>query len=501
MDTQSFFALDFQASLFPMKTNSLLIQHQSIALAQYIKRILSDDSADTDCSFLPQTRVHAAKAGNHLRRTVVLDPVASYFLYDLIFRNRAAFSRKYATKRRALGYQFTGNHPIAVHKAYRQFTDLVKVSRSRYKHSVSFDIASYFNSIYHHDVSHWFSSLPGITGADGNGFGRFTREINSGRSIDFLPQGIYPAKMIGSEFLRFVELSGQVKCSQSLRFMDDIYLFDNDLQVLRQDFLRIQGLLGLRALNVNPTKTVFDGHDESVKDAASAIQQEVAAIVEVAAAPSVILGSGDSIEFYDEDESVNDEPASLDNVQVEQLLSLLVNATAEEADVELILTILHEHSESITTHIPTLIAKFPNIIKQLYKLVGQIVATDVVTDQLIEVLDADDGLLEYQLFWIAVIAEDHLSDTKNFGKLILRLYEKSMGHKIASAKILEIPDQTFGLKDIRDEVLKSGTSDWLSWAAAIGTRSLKKAERNYALKYFAKGSHLNQLVAECVRNL
>jgi hypothetical protein len=84
---------------------------------------------------------------------------------------------------------------------------------------------------------------------------------------------------------------------------------------------------------------------------------------------------------------------------------------------------------------------------------------------------------------------------------VLLLYEKSLGHKIASAKILEIPDQAFGLKDIRDEVLKCGTSDWLSWGAAIGTRSLKRAERNYALKYFAKGSHLNYLVAQCVEHL
>jgi len=58
--------------------------------------------------------------------------------------------------------------------------------------------------------------------------------------------GIYPAKMIGNEFLRFVDTSGQVKSSRLLRFMDDIYLFDNDEQVLIQDFLRIQELLGLK---------------------------------------------------------------------------------------------------------------------------------------------------------------------------------------------------------------------------------------------------------------
>jgi hypothetical protein len=501
MDTRAFFLLDFQASLYPLKTNSLLIQHHSEALGQYIKRILSDDPADTDCNFLPQTRVHAAKPGHHLRRTVVLDPVASYFLYDLIFRNKLAFGRKYASKRLALGYQFIKEKPVPVHTAYRNFTDLVKKYRGRYKHSISFDIASYFNSIYHHDASHWFSSLPEVTGADAGGFGRFAREINSGRTIDFLPQGIYPAKMIGSEFLRFIELSGEVKSAQSVRFMDDIYLFDNDLEKLRQDFLRIQQLLGLRALNVNPTKTRFDGDEGSIKDAASAIEQEVASIIH-ASTPTAILGSGGSQEECDGGDSESSEAdESLDETQIEQLLAFLVMPTAEETDVELILTILHEHSESMTTHIPGLIARYPNIVKQLHKLVGMIVARDAVTDQLIEVLQGEDSLLEYQLFWIAVIAEDYLSKTANYGKLVLKLHDKAIGHKIATAKILEIADQTFGLKDIRDEVLKSGTSDWLSWAAAIGTRSLLKAERNYALKYFGKGSHINHLIAECVRKL
>ena len=79
------------------------------------------------------------------------------------------------------------------------------------------------------------------------------------------------------------------------------------------------------------------------------------------------------------------------------------------------------------------------------------------------------------------------------------LYDRTAEHKIARAKILEIPDQSFGLKEIRDEILKTGASDWLSWASAVGTRTLKKAERNYALKYFSKGSPLNHLISECVQ--
>src|SRR3546814_1260739 len=63
-----------------------------------------------------------------------------------------------------------------------------------YKHSIRFDIASYFNSIYHHDLAHWFESKTGVSAEDSAGFGKYCREINAGRSVDFLPQGIYPTK-------------------------------------------------------------------------------------------------------------------------------------------------------------------------------------------------------------------------------------------------------------------------------------------------------------------
>ena len=503
MDARTFFELDFYSSLFPMKTNLLLIQNHHQAIEKYIVKILSADPAHVADNFLPQVRVFAAKPKNHLRRTVVLDPVASYFLYDLVYRNRASFGTPSAATRTSFGYKFEADHPISVHKAFKDFSQLVDEMRnSVHDHMVSFDIASYFNSIYHHDATNWFSSLSGVSGADANAFGRFFREINSGRSIDFLPQGIYPAKMIGSEFLRFIEHSGQVKCAQSLRFMDDIYLFDDDLTVLTQDFIRIQELLGLRSLNINPTKTSVDGDGKTIQEQASHIKQEISAMLDEDDAPTIYFGSGADGETYGEDDI--EEPSDVDGLdadQVGRLLELLVDPKVEEEDVEVILGILHDHSDSVTTLIPSLIARFPNIVKQMHKLAGQVATKDEPTNQLIEMLKVETTLMEYQLFWIIMIAEDHLGKSRNFGKLVMRLYELTSDHKIARAKVLEIPDQSFGLKEIRDEILKSGASDWSSWAAAVGTRTLKKAERNHVLKYFSKGSPLNHLISECVQNL
>lgn len=503
MNTRDFFEIDFHSSLFPLKTNLLLVKHHSTEIELYIKNILSTDPAHIGFNFIPQTRVHAAKPRNHLRRTVVLDPVASYFIYDLTFRNRSSFGIDASKARTTFGYKFDNDNPLPVHKAYLDFSTSVEMHRDfMYAHMMSFDIASYFNSIYHHDAVNWFASLPNISGADSNAFGRFFREINSGRSVDFLPQGIYPAKMIGSEFLRFIENSGQLKSAQTLRFMDDIYLFDNNIENLTRDFLRIQELLGLRALNINPTKTVVDGEKPTVQDAASAIQTELSEIIEDFDETKIFLPSGADMSDFDEEyEEDSDTEGDLNEKQIERLLELLADPKAEESDVELILSILQQNSESLSKLIPSLLVRFPNIVKQLYNLAGLITKKDELTNELLSALEKSPHLIEYQLFWIAAIAEDHLSKTARFGELILKLYEKTSNHKVARAKILEIPDQSFGLKEIRDEVLKTGASDWISWAAAMGTRTLNKAERNYALNYFSKGSPINNLISECVKKL
>lgn len=81
------------------------------------------------------------------------------------------------------------------------------------------------------------------------------------------------------------------------------------------------------------------------------------------------------------------------------------------------------------------------------------------------------------------------------------IYEHSESYEIASAKVLEIPDQTFGLKAIRVRILKSGASNWRSWASTIGAWTLPTAERNHVLGYFANGSPMNYLIPNCVKQL
>lgn len=508
MNTKAFFESDFGASLFPLKTNLLMVQHHGAALSAHIERILSQAPADAGMNFQPQTVTHAAKANRHLRRTPVLDPVATYFLYDVVYRNRSCFSNSIEPTRRAFGYHFKDDSALPVHKSFQEFSTSVDTAMVLYDHSLSFDIASYFNSIYHHDLEHWFLALPGMPAADATALARFFRQTNSGRSVDFLPHGIYPAKMIGSGFLRSVEANGQLKSAMTIRFMDDIYLFDDDQQVLVNDFLLLQTLLGQSSLNVNPRKTSLDNSAVSVQKAVTKIREQLAEIVDDDLTEHVYFGSGVEISWVEDDEEEEEDEEAVGAVtgtltgeQYEKLLELLVDPLAEESDVELILGMLLNDSGSLTDVVPVLLGRFPNIVKQLYKIVGLIDDREALAVGILNLLSSGTSLLEYQLFWIAVIAEDHLAATSKFGQIVMRLYDLTAECEIARAKVLEIPDQTFGLKEIRDKILKSGASNWHAWASAMGARTVNKAERNHVLKYFAHQSPINALVAGCVMGL
>ncbi|MCY1207122.1 hypothetical protein D9M72_187100 [compost metagenome] len=491
--TAEFIKADFPGTLFPMKTNLIVLEHYEKELAAYIStRVLSEDHpAD---SFLPQQTVHATKPRGHLRRTVKLDPVAEYFLYNVVYRNKALFRPQVSNQRRSFGYRFKEGNPIPVHTAYLEYKASIEELATNFSHRLQFDIASYFNSLYHHDIAHWFAGNDRVSEADADAVGKFFREINAGRSVDFLPHGLYPAKMIGNEFLKFVDLSGMLKSTVISRFMDDFNLFDNDESVLRQDFFRIQQLLGQFGLNVNPSKTHFDKNSGRVEDTLSALHESLSHIVQGIAQ----IEGASGVDFVEVEEEV---VRGLTNEQVTSLLTLLRDESLEEADADLILGFLRSHSDDILEHLPTLLRRFPNLIKHLYSLCATITDKPALSSILLDYLKSESYFVEYQLFWLACLVEDHLMGAGCYGEVLVKLYELSRDFRIAQAKVLEIPEQGYGLKELRSEILKRNQSDWLSWASASGTRTLKKAERNYTLDYFSKCSPLNFIIAESIKRV
>ena len=491
--TLDFIKADFSATLFPLKTNHLLADLHGQEISNYIYQKVLDEAQKGD-SFLSQQKVFATKPKGHLRRTVKLDPVAEYFIYDICYRNRAIFRPAVSTNRNSFGYRFSNGSPIPVHVAYSDYKKQLKASTSEFKHNIQFDIASYFNSIYHHDICHWFASQSEVSNADGSALGQFFREINSGRSVDFLPHGIYPCKMLGNEFLKFLDQSGMLKSAKIVRFMDDFTLFDDDTNILRQDFIRIQQLLGQFALNINPAKTYYDNKVGDIQERLTDIRQSLIEIITDYEEVATVSG----VEFIETEMEVE---SSLSRDQVDALMGLLRSEALEESDADLILSFLRVHSDSLLDFLPICLRKFPNLIRQLYSICSDISDRNSLVRIVQNYLDQENYFLEYQLFWLICIVEDYLMGVDAYGEVLAKLYELTADMKIARAKVLEIPEQGFGFKEVRSEYLKTGQSDWLSWSSAVGSRSLKPAERNYVLDYFSKSSPMNFLVASGVKKI
>lgn len=492
MTTQQFIIEDYPKTLFPNRTGQLLIQNGEKKIKEHISKCFS--KTEPSFSFLPQQRVYAAKHDLNLRRTVKLDPVAEYYLYDVAFIHRQRFRASHHQNRSHFGYRYQKGSFLNPSVSYKAFRTAISKYTKQYRYFISFDVASYFNSLYHHDIAAWFLNL-GTDTADYEKFGQYLREISAGRSVDVLPQGLYASKMIGNDFLRFVDNHHGIKSKQLLRFMDDFYLFSDSAADIRSDFILIQQLLGEKSLNLNPNKTsrVVASHTQI----AARIDSVKKKLLDRRRQEIVVAG-------YDEDDDSETVQITvkkpLSQEELEYILALLAQETLEEDDAELILAVMREHATKVENKLDYIIIKFPNLMKSVFNFCAHVRDKELLASILLKILKSPE-LQEFQLFWFGHILENYLMGTKNGSKLVDAIYNHSKASTITRSKILEFSDNRFGLPDLRETILKTGQADWMCWSAAVGERALKPAARNHRLAYFSKVSPMNHLVSSIVSQL
>jgi Reverse transcriptase (RNA-dependent DNA polymerase) len=479
---------DYPRTLFPLSTTKVIAEKWGQQTLDYVyQQVLNP--AETEHSFLSQARCYSSKQGFHLRRTVKLDPVAELFIYDLVYRNRLLFRKDFGSNRRCFGYRFENGEPLSPTKSYSAFKAAVTQARMKYPFMVKFDIAAYFNSIYHHDLVHWFGEN-GASPDDVEHLGQFLRETNGGRSVDCLPQGIHPCKLIGSEFLKFVDNSMRLRSDVLLRFMDDFYLFSREGEVINMDFVLIQQLLGDKGLSLNPAKTAYE---EEYQDIPGEIDEMKVSLLKVRR--TVIEVSGEPFE----DEELEEE--NLSEEQVEYLLNLLKNPDIDEADAELVLVLLRDRGEDVLSRLEAFVRRFPGLSRNVYHF-ARYVGDKEALAEIVHRFAADGAYAtEDQLFWMAKLSEEFLSKASRYRDILFSIYQHPNATDISKAKVLEIPEQSFGMPELRQEHLRVGKSDWLSWSSAVGSRTATKISRNHSLMYFGKASRMNKLISDCVISL
>jgi hypothetical protein len=172
MKTLDFIFEDQAKTLFPNKTTQLLIRHGESNIKDYIAKCFDQDEASF--SFLPQQRVYAAKHGLNLRRTVKLDAVAEYYIYNVVNSHRSRFRKPHENRRSHFGYRFIDRSYLNPSISYKAFRTAISKYTKKYKYFISFDVASYFNNLYHHDLAGWFLKL-GADPREYEQFGQYRR--------------------------------------------------------------------------------------------------------------------------------------------------------------------------------------------------------------------------------------------------------------------------------------------------------------------------------------
>ncbi|MCP1183997.1 RNA-directed DNA polymerase [Paenibacillus sp. 1781tsa1] len=497
-----FILKDFQKTLFPLRSILVLSKFKLEFILDYIndeifsQSWLKNNLNETEYTkiseildkkqikrvndiaqsyFLIQPWVYALKDKKHYRQTFQLDPIAYIFIYDFVYRNRDSFQKQEYSDRECFGYTFDGDTYHSQSEEYKEFITKLHSLKTKFEYMGKIDISNFFNNIYHHDVVSYIARV--VNQQEAEKIGKFLREINEGRSTSCMPQGLFPMKVIGSNFLSFIEASRELKSENIIRFMDDIYFFSDSEETIKRDIFSVQKILGEKGLSLNEEKTsVIVGEDESDNDIETV---KTSLLAKRRLAINSYTGEFDDNEID-----------QLTSEEAEFLHGLLHKKNIEDEDIELILSLLMT-TEAETLELTRLVLNSsPQLTKNLYYNLKRNYMR--ITDSIIsefETFIEESFIPEYQLFWITKIIIDFTELNESIANLLVTIYRHPAVTNIVKCLILEIPENNFGFLEMKKNVAR-GHAPELIISAMVGLLSHEKSNRNQIYKYVGKSNSM-----------
>lgn len=253
-------------------------------------------------------------------------------------------------------------------------------------------------------------------------------------------------------------------------------------------------MLSAKGLYLNASKTVFD-----IKSVHADTENDVdeMRVSLLRSESNFATASGEEDKEEDDDAQMG----VLSEEQVEYLLEVLRTQDIDDELAEVVLTLMRDHGDDVLSYMETFLTEFPNLSKSVYHFCAHILDAEGLARCVLNFVRKAKLASDFQLFWLAKLAEDRLGKTVLYGDILHAILTHARASAVVKAKILEIPEMRFGFPEVREEYLRDGSSHWPSWAAAIGTRGVPCARRNHVLKYFRAGSRVNRTVAETVAAL
>ncbi|MFT4559406.1 MAG: hypothetical protein ACI93T_004101 [Porticoccaceae bacterium] len=480
-----FLRRDNPRSFFPLDATVLFLERGEKEIREFVEEDIFHSDAKQAASFLTLPSAYALKDRHHLRRVLVLDPVATFYLYDFMHRNTSAFQAPKEGVRRYFGYSFKNKKAVQSFDDYHRFRNRKYQLQKQYRHFLRIDISNCFNCLYHHDVTQFVEDHVSLE--EGQKFGRFLREGSQGRSVSCIPQGLYPAKVVGNAFLSFIERSLELKAPSIIRFLDDGYLFSDKQAELELDLLRLQHIIGERNLSLNVAKTYFGDRGPNLL------------FPQLDEVKVSLLQKREEVQNYDEIDDA-DESVELAAEELDYLISLLRTGEVAEEDVELSLALAADDEEIGLQLARMVIEEFPSLLSVLHQKIGSIEDPDGEIFATIQSRLRAKVVSESELFWLVRILSDYYTFDQEVADNLLRAYEHPAASPVVKSAVVENPENSYGLLDLKEQTLRNGQGGVLGASAVAGLQSLNKAKRNQILKYVGKSSQYMQVICQIGRN-
>jgi hypothetical protein len=466
---------DHRRWIFPLRTPVIFAEAGSKALRDHINQKIFAPK-QPEC-FLSGHLAYSRKDVHHLRRVLVLDPLATFFLYDFAYRNRKSFPRPPKSDRRVYGHCYHAGKPVDAFAEYHSFRRAKYQMIAEHGFFAQLDIFNCFNSFYHHEVTSFVRGR--TTESAGEHFGQFLRELNAGVSVACFPQGFYPAKAIGNAYLSFVEQSRKLKAEGVARFLDDIVLAGASRQLVEESILELQYILDKHHLSLNDSKTLVGEKGQRFQER------------KLDKIKRGLLAKRESTkrEYDSDDTGEGDE--RLDLKELEYLMALVRKPNVAQEDVELALTLLRHEDDAVELLVKPVLDNAPHLLRNFHRLI-ELVGNkdDHLRVDLRNRIRSERSFPEHDLFWYARILIHHLRFDEGVADMLTRIYEHPNASVVVKAAILETPHLDHGFADLKETAIRADGTLLTAAAAMVGLAKIEKSKRNHIFKYAAhQGPH------------
>lgn len=475
---------DHRKWIFPLRTPLMFAKTDANALRAQVARILDPKQFD---GFVAGHLAYSRKDTHHLRRVQVLDPFATFFLYDFVHAHRKSFPRSVNLDRHVYGHCFQKDRFVDAFAEYHSFRRKKYELISAHGHFAQLDIFNCFNSFYHHDVTSFVSRR--TTPQAGENFGQFLRELNAGVSVACFPQGMYPAKLLGNSYLSLIEESRSLKAPSLARFLDDVVIAASSRRDVDTQVLEVQYILDKHHLALNESKTLIGEKGQRFRERhLDSIKREL------------LLKREAAKTTYDTEEvgatSEADDEEGLSEEQREYLTSLVRATNVAQEDIELALTLLRGEPDGERMLVDPVLDNAPHLLRSFHRFMelSKSDGTDV-WDAITLRLRSGRQVPEHDLFWYARILIDRYAFDQDVADLLLDIYARSASSAVVRAAILETEHLEHGFSDLKESALRAEGTLLIVAAAMVGLAKQDKAKRNHTFKYVARnGANAASLV-------